>query len=148
MVVRYIPDNLRERDYVLTVLDAYPELHPFIAEVAETAREIFPSVVIKLEPHRYEDDDPLLHMMIEVTQDWSEYRPACDHFVRVVGKRPDYDRDLICAMPTWVGPMETYVPPPAAAWRKLLSTAQALRDSGAAVTPPLLDSDSTEPGEE
>jgi hypothetical protein len=103
MVARYVSDDPREQDYVQSVLQQYPHLGPFIEEVTALARESFPEVNVHLGPQRYEDDDPLLHLMIEVTQAWEDYRHAARKFVHAVVGHPSYDPDLLLVMPTWVG---------------------------------------------
>ncbi len=103
MVANYISDDVSEKDYVLTVLDEHPELRPFINEVTALARETFPAVNIHLGPQRYEDDDPLLHLMIEVTQEWEDYRHTAREFVHTVVRHPSYNPEVLLVMPTWVG---------------------------------------------
>jgi hypothetical protein len=103
-VAQFIPDDPREKDSVLAVLREHPELNGFISEVSEEARQTFPKVQIALDSRRYDEWDPLLHLMIEVTQPWSEYQRVVNHFIHKVGARPDYDREFILVMPTWVGP--------------------------------------------
>lgn len=104
-VAQFIPDDPREKDSVLAVLAEHPELGEFIRDVSESARQAFPEVDIVLESRRYDEWDPLLHLMIEVTQPWPQYRRAVGEFVHSIGQRPDYNRDLILVMPTWVGPL-------------------------------------------
>jgi hypothetical protein len=104
-VAQYIPEDPREKDSVLAVLAEHPELHSFISEVSEEALRTFPEVQIALDRRRHDEWDPLLHLMIEVTQPWSDYQRVVNQFVHKVGARPDYDRNLILVMPTWVGPL-------------------------------------------
>lgn len=106
-VTPFIPDDPQEKHSVLEVLAEHPELRAFIFDVSETARQAFPAVDIVLESRRYDEWDPLLHLMIEVTQPWAQYQQAVGEFVHTVGQRPDYNRDLILVMPTWVGPIQT-----------------------------------------
>ena len=103
MVAQYVSDNPREQDYVRSVLHQYPYLRPFIEEVTALARESFPEVNIHLGPQRYEDDDPLLHLMIEVTQSREEYERSFRQFVHTVVRHPAHDSEVLLVMPTWVG---------------------------------------------
>lgn len=104
---QYIPDDPREKDSVLTVLREHPELNAFIAEVSEEAKRRFPEVRITLDTVRYDEWDPPLRMLVHVTQPWQDYWDVVYDFTRSVGKRTDYNRDLIFVMPEWKGPVET-----------------------------------------
>jgi hypothetical protein len=103
MVAQYVSDDPREKDYVETVLEQHPDLRPFIEEVTALARESFPEVNIHLGPQRYEDDDPLLHLMIEVTQVREDYERSFRQFVHTVVRHPAHDSEVLLVMPTWVG---------------------------------------------
>ena len=94
-VAQYIPDDPHEKDSVLTVLREHPELHDFIADVSAEAHRRFPEVRIELDTVRYDEWDPPLRMLVYVTQPWPEYRETVDRFTHDVGRRPDYNRDVI-----------------------------------------------------
>ena len=106
-VAPYIPDDPREKDSVLSVLREHPELNDFIADVGTEAHRRFPDVRIELDTVRYDEWDPPLRMRVYVTQPWPEYRKAVDTFTHDVGRRSDYNRDVIFVFPNWVGPIET-----------------------------------------
>ncbi|HYI25757.1 MAG TPA: hypothetical protein VD767_10135, partial [Thermomicrobiales bacterium] len=76
-------------------------------DVSDEAHRRFPEVRIELDTVRYDEWDPPLRMLVYVTQPWPEYRKAVDAFTYDVGRRPDYNRDVIFVFPNWAGPIET-----------------------------------------
>jgi hypothetical protein len=106
-VAQYIPKDPREKASVLLVLAEHPELQEFIAQVSDEAKRRFPEVSIEIDTVRYDEWDPLLRMLVHVTQPWKDYWDTVDGFTRSIRERPDYDRDLIFVMPKWAGPIET-----------------------------------------
>ena len=107
-VAQYIPKDPKEKESVLAVLREHPELQDFIARVSEKAETMFPEVSISLDTVRYDDWDPLVRMLVHITQPWDDWTASSDVFTHWVGHLPDYDRDLIFVMPMWNGPIETY----------------------------------------
>ena len=110
-MAQFIPEDPREKDAVEAVLSAHPELESFIADVSEIANRSFTDVQFVMDARRYEEDDPLLTFRVEVAQPWEDYQQVVNQFIRTVGTRSDYDRDLILVMPTWVRQHRTVTQP-------------------------------------
>jgi 2-oxo-4-hydroxy-4-carboxy--5-ureidoimidazoline (OHCU) decarboxylase len=53
-VAQFIPKDPEQKESVLAVLRAHPELQEFIARASEKAEEIFPDVPITLDTVRYD----------------------------------------------------------------------------------------------
>ncbi len=107
-VAQFIPKDPEQKESVLAVLRAHPELQEFIAHASEKAEEIFPDVRITLDTVRYDEWDPPVTMYINTVQPWTEYGRSFDFFLRWLSPNPEYNRDVILVMPMWAGPIETY----------------------------------------
>ena len=102
-VTQFIPDDPKEKESVLAVLRAHPELQDFIARASRKARELSPNVTIELDTVRYDDWDPPIRMLVHLILPWEEYRLASRTYIRWLTREPGFSLDSIAVMPMWGG---------------------------------------------
>lgn len=106
-MAQLIPKDPREQASVLAVLRQHPELKSFIAKASAKADEIFPGATMHLDTVQYDDEDPPISLFIDAPIPWQDYKRGKDEFIRWLVKQPDFDIDLILAMPRWTGDLAT-----------------------------------------
>lgn len=106
-VAQFIPDDPKEKESVLAVLRAHPELQDFIARASRKARELSPNVAIELDTVRYDNWDPPIRMLVHFKVPWEEYRVVSNDYIHWFANDPGFDLDAILVMPLWTGPIES-----------------------------------------
>jgi hypothetical protein len=106
-MAQLIPEDPKEQASVLEVLREHPELTGFIAKASTKAEEFFPGATMHLDTVRYDEWDPPISLFIDAPVSWPDYKRGKDEFIRWLVAQPDFDIDLILAMPRWTGDLAT-----------------------------------------
>jgi hypothetical protein len=104
-ITNLIPQNPRENATVREVFREHPELPGYIARATEHAREVFTDPEFHLDPVRYEEDDPLLNLIIRVPMPWPEFEPAFDTYLHWLHAQPEHDEELLLIFPQLADPI-------------------------------------------
>ncbi len=106
-VAQFIPQDPRQKESVLAVLQEHPELQDFILRASEKAEEIFPKVRISLDTVQYDEWDPPVRMKVHAVESLDRFEVLFDRYTHWLAYDANYPDELVQVLPMWAGPRDS-----------------------------------------
>ena len=100
-VANLLPDNPEEEASVLAVLREHPGAREFVQQASAKAQGLFPGVRISLDATQWEEGEPPIRMVLQISGTWEAYEVAMGAFVDWLGARPLDDLETVGLLPLW-----------------------------------------------